>query len=53
MELIIYTIKKFFNLIFNNILIAPGVSFGHVILVCAIFLILVKGLLNLPNKGGD
>lgn len=53
-EVIIYTFNKFIDLIFNRIQIEEGVSLGYVILFCAIFVILVKVLLNLPNsKGSD
>lgn len=50
MNLIFYTIQKFFDLVFNDIYIFSGVTLGYVILFSALMMVVIHSILNLPSS---
>lgn len=61
-EVFYYIFSKIYNLLFNSIQIAEGVSLGWILVTVIIFGILIRSILNLPagarrdhagDKGGN
>lgn len=48
-----YTFDKFVDLVFNTMVIVPGVTFGWVVISIMLFAMLIKNILNVPRSMGS